>query len=248
MKKILLIITLLFCLTGCVAQKPVSDTTETTQEANTEEKTIQNETTTEDTAITEGEKDTTIEETVTDEPDENLNLMQQVLLNQAEFIDVRYAGNTLAISELGGVSSYAYFYYMDLDGDGSYEVIVEGYPESDASIFSIIDEKVYRYDYSSRCDLYTDGTISSSGGASISHFSRITDFTPKGYVDDYIAIYDGSVWAEHPNTTYYTDFADGHYANEITEEEYNNIMSQYERIPAEKYDFSRENIEKIVIQ
>lgn len=251
-KKVLLTGAMLICLTGCVTRQiPEANIPETTQEPNTTEKSTQQETTTENVTTTEVEKETTTEEPATDEPDENLNLMQQVLLNQAYFTDIKYARNTFAISELGEVSDYAYFHYIDLDGDGSKEVWLNGYPDGSASIFTIRDGEVYRYPDSSRNDFFADGTYYAGAGAAYTIFCRISEFMPKatdelldGCMVDYIAIHDGA----EPNNLFYSDIIDGKFANEITEQEYNDIMSQYERIPAEKYDFTEENIKKIITQ
>ena len=256
-KKILLTGAMLICLTGCVTRQiPKANIPKTTQEPSTTEKSTQQETTTENITTTEVEKETTTEEPATDEPDENLNLMQQVLLNQAEFKHILIIGgkvctNTRTISELDNYDSeYGHsFYYKDLDVDGSYEVCVSGIPYGNITIFSVVDGEIYAFEYPGRAmaPLYTDGTMEGASSATDWGLSRIVDFTKEGIVEEDIVLIDGDINGVEPNR-YYTDFVDGHYVNEITEEEYNNIMSQYERIPAEKYDFSRENIEKIVIQ
>ncbi|MGN0375699.1 MAG: hypothetical protein ACI4EN_09400 [Butyrivibrio sp.] len=258
MKKILTLLLAALLLCGCTRIITTNNDPETTQGALNQETTTVERTTEEHTSAsaaqtseatepseieteTEAETET---ETETGIPDEELNLMQKVLLDKAEFMDVE-TGSFITLSQVSrfSVSKNTMFYYQDLDGDGSFEVCVDS-PIGRWSIFSVIDGIVYRYDYPFRgmIPLYKDGTMHGSSGASSPSLSRFTGFTKEGYTEEHIALAN----EVYGTMRYYTDFKDGHYINEISKEEYDEILSKYPQIESEKYEFTRNNIERYV--
>lgn len=177
-----------------------------------------------------------------DVPDEELSLMQKVLLNKAEY------NGGLKLADVVGMLGNPYegsvnFYLVDFDQDGNDEVGIEY-----SGLVLILREKdgnIYGYSeyFRGMNPVYTDGTFSGSGGAAHSGFYGNVDFSENSFAYEVIT----SVSYGNEANLYYKggEPTDG-IATEITEEEYNQIMSAYEQVEVVKYEFTVENILKYV--
>ena len=171
-----------------------------------------------------------------DVPDEELSLIQKVLLNKVPFADGK------KIVEKRGVYEGDYkrngFIVVDLDHDGIDEVCID-YPPGEFLILHEENNQVYSYvvGYNGFWPVYTDGTFVGSGAtASKSIFCGNVTFVNNRFNSEIIVgqQYEGSMKGQV--------FFKGDNKTEITLEEYSEIMSQYARVEAERYDFSLENI------
>ena len=267
MRKYGFILCILLCLTGCTTHVNLN-TPEQTQEQTTSEyatqenitedcttqENITQENTTQDntTSVVETttwEDTTTENNTETPSFSETDNIMHKVLLNEAMFMDID-SGQMMYAEDLEGFTNpkdypyggVKYFNYVDLDGNGECEVIIELYDHfGTKKIFYIIDNIVYAeaWPFRGMNPLYEDGTMHSSNGAANSEIIKIISLDKDGIKFD-IAVgsegtYDGIV-------IYYT----GSEENEITEEEYNTILNSYSKVVAEEYKFNEENIRTII--
>ena len=184
----------------------------------------------------------------TNESDKALSLMQQVLLDKAQFTDVE-SGKKQKISNVDQYEhhndEYSYFYYLDLDGDGNNEVMVH-FPYGQISIFHEINGEIYRYEIVARgmAPLYDDGTMRGTSGATLTHLHKISEFADKGYEYEFFYTIESD---EEGVTHYYTGIDDsGNYLGEISKEEYENLVESYSTTETKKYGFSIENIKKII--
>lgn len=267
MKKYGFIICLLLCLTGCTThvnlntpeQTQEQTTSEyTTQENITEDSTTQENVTQENTTqdnttsvveTTTWEETTTENNTETPSFSETDNLMHKVLLNEAMFMDIdsgrmMYAGDLEGFfnSEQYSYGGASHFNYVDLDGNGECEVILQLQDYLGTKyIFYKIDNIVYGEAWSFRGmnPLYEDGTMRSSNGATNSEIFKITSLDKDGIKFDIIV---GSDETKGGIVIYYT----GSKENKITEEEYNTILNSYSKIVAAEYKFNEENIKTII--
>jgi len=171
-------------------------------------------------------------------PDDELSLMQKVLFNKEEYNDGK------KIADVEGIYNDPYdmgagFCVVDLDRDGKDEICIE-YAGGDILILHEIDGQIYGYDYGFRSfnPVYTDGTFVGSSGASYSEFYGNVSFTKDEFR------YEGITGIERDNDGNATYYKNGTYYTgvETSKEEYDQIMSQYEKNEVEYYDFTIENI------
>ena len=179
--------------------------------------------------------------------DDELTLMQKVLFNKEAYNNGLYIGDVDGIywSEYGEESLESVsFYTVDLDRDGVDEVCVE-YASGLVLIFHEENDAVYAYQIAWRGfqPLYKDGTFCGSGGAAYANFCGNVSFENYEMTYEYIT----SIAYDNNNGTVHY-YKDGHQYGgegggiEITEEEYNQIMSNYAMEEVERYDFTVENI------
>lgn len=227
MKKILLIL-IVFTLCGCTKINSVasnnesSNVTEITENATTEEVKIE-------ILITEA---LTTEEATTEIQlsDDELNLMQLALLSKVKIIDTE-DGVKKNVTELPYYFEGMDFRYVDLDGDGKNEVVLQ--PPMQGSILHEINGTIYRYPITNRISYHEDGTIYGSSGADYSYLFRIK-FNETECWDEviYYAI-KGKVYMIYEYEGEQIEF---------TEEEFAMIQEQYPNIKSEIYEFNHNNI------
>ena len=131
------------------------------------------------------------------------------------------------------------FCVVDLDRDGKDEICIV-YATGDILILHEIDGRIYGYEHGFRAfnPAYTDGTFAGSSGASYSEFYGNVSFTKDEFR------YEGITGIERDNDGNATYYKNGTYYTgvETSKEEYDQIMSQYEKNEVEYYDFTIENI------
>ena len=218
--------------------------------------------TTEQASDTEGETEVLVGiEAAMQVPEEGLSLLQKVLLNKIEFYGETdhfdYQSDSMdkyRVEEYYSFCDYSpksndYFYVIDFDKDGKSEVCVK-YTAAYMMIFHEENGEIYGYDVSTRtmCPLYEDGTFFCWGG--VRRYYLYGNVSFENYQFSYNAITTvATEYGENPNGIqyYYKDAEPGMEASvEISKEEYNQIMSQYPREEATRYDFTIENILKYV--
>ena len=162
--------------------------------------------------------------------DDELNLMQKALLGKVDIYDTE-DGKYKKVSEIPYYFVGMDFRFVDLDGDGLVEVILQ--PPMQGSILHEIDGTIYRYPISNRVCYNEDGTVSGSSGASYNYLFRIS-FTKTEAVDDYIywAI-DGKVYKKYEYEGEKIEF---------TEEERAEIKATYSEIMIDSYEFNHNNV------
>ena len=173
-------------------------------------------------------------------PDDELTLMQKVLFNKATFND----GQKIAqIPELfdEGYKEDVRFYVVDLDKDGVNEVIITYSPDK-VLILHEKDGEVYGYEDSARAyaTIYTDGTSSYSGkfaGNDADFLFGNVSFENNEYTHKSILVVVKESYGER-----YLKDGNGNLGIEITEEEYEEIMSRYSKKEAKGYKYTVENI------
>lgn len=182
--------------------------------------------------------------------DIELNLMQKVLLNRAEYYgdgsdDDNTSDRWRKVEELDYFDSKEYkkyFYVQDLDCDGKNEVIVDYVDQ--IMIFHEVEGSVYGYKMTNRAmsPLYDDGTFLGSAGASDNdlmgnirfdenemYYDIITSTTLDTSKEENVAYYkNGGWWSQE--------------AIEITQEEYKAIMAGYQLNKDTTYEFNLNNI------
>ena len=190
-------------------------------------------------------------EILMDIPDEELSLMQKILLNKEEFMGAGFQNKTEAFSKQKvelyiGFCEYDasnWFYVVDLDHNGKNEVCVVYGPY--VLILRDVDGEIVGYNWSYRSfeKVYADGTFESSGGASLACFNGNARFTDTEFKREIITAikWEGETEHYYKNGEPYTEES-----VEITKVEYDEIMSQYPREEATRYDFTIENILKYV--
>ena len=249
----------LLCLTGCTKDGTYGENRTEVEESGVVqgfEYISDTEMTEINTIVTETEKDTA---TDIDLSTVELSLMQKVLLNQEGFYGkLSYLDeNSIGwhrVEEYDNFCRYDentsnYFYVIDLDGDSKDEICV-GYGGL-FLIFHEIDGKIYGYNwfYRSFSPLYVDATFDATSGASINSFHGNVAFSEMEFSFDVITRVETKYVDEIENrvTYYYKNGEPGEEGCiEITEEEYDEIMSKYSREEAVHYDFTIENILKYV--
>ena len=176
-------------------------------------------------------------------PDDELSSMQKVLFNKEEYNDGQ------KIADVEGVYNDEFerrvtFCVVDLDHDGEDEVCLL-YASGSVLIFHEIDGHIYGYDYSWRgfTPAYKDGTFVGSGGASYSAFYGNVSFTKDEFQREVITAIE---YLNDAETVVYYKNGGSNTGTEISKEEYDQIMSQYEMIRVEEYDFTVENVLKYV--
>lgn len=176
-------------------------------------------------------------------PDEELSLMQKVLFNKAEYSEGQRIQDVEGIynDELGRSVT---FQVVDLDHDGKDEVCIT-YLSGEVLIFHEIEGCIYGYNHKwrSMAPLYTDGTFMGSGGASYSEFYGNVSFTKDEFHREMITAVE--YFNNEGTVVYYKNSGSGT-SVEISKEEYDQIMSQYEMIEVPEYDFTIENVLKYV--
>lgn len=175
-------------------------------------------------------------------PDEELSLMQKVLFNKVEYNEGQ------RIQDVEGIYNDEFgrsvtFQVVDLDHDGKDEVCIT-YLSGEVLIFHEIEGCIYGYGYKwrSMVPLYMDGTFQGSGGASYSEFYGNVSFTKDEFHREIITAVkynDNGTVAYYKNGDYFS-------GEEISKEEYDQIMSQYEKSVVPEYDFTVENVLKYV--
>lgn len=176
-------------------------------------------------------------------PDDELSLMQKVLFNKETYNDGQ------RIADVEGVYNDEFeravtFCVVDLDHDGMDEICLS-YASGSVLIFHEIEGQIYGYEYVWRGfnPVYTDGTFIGSGGASYSEFYGNVSFTKDEFQKEVITAIE--YVDELGNAVYYKNGGSNTGA-EISKEEYDQIMSQYEMKKVEEYDFTIENVLKYV--
>jgi len=171
-------------------------------------------------------------------PDDELSLMQKVLFNKEEYNDGK------KIADVEGIYNNPYgrrvtFCVVDLDRDGKDEICIV-YATGDILILHEIDGRIYGYEHGFRAfnPAYTDGTFAGSSGASYSEFYGNVSFTKDEFRFECIT---GVEWDRTGNPTYYKN-GTSYSGVETSKEEYDQIMSQYEKNEVKYYDFTIENI------
>ena len=169
--------------------------------------------------------------------DESLNLMQKVVFGKVDLAD----GTN--IFEKEGIYEGDYenngFIVVDLDRDGIDEICID-YAPGEFLILHQDTDGVYSFiiNYNAFWPVYTDGTFEGSGAtASKSLLCGDVSFENN--------IFESHVIVEYENrgtARYYK--SDEHV--EISKEEYDNIMSNYSKKEATRYDFTIENILKYI--
>ena len=267
MKKYVFIICLLLCLTGCTTHVNLNTPEQTqeqttseyatqeniTENSTTQEKVTQENTTQDNTTsvveTTAWEDTTTENNTETPSFSETDNIMHKVLLNEAMFMDID-SGQMMYAEDLEGFTNpkdypyggVKYFNYVDLDGNGECEVIIELYDHfGTKKIFYKIENIIYgaSWPFRGMNPLYEDGTMKGSSGAAKGTLSKIISFNERGCVKDILAGFDGM---QGDVVIYYT----GSKENEITEDEYYRILNSYSKTVATEYRFNEENIKTII--
>ena len=233
---------LLFC--GCSRHTDMGYSSDTVE--NTDDYKMNNETeTTFDIQISTMEEVTTeeltIEELTTETPiteetsteiqvsDDELNLMQQALLSKVDIFDTE-DGEYKKVTELPYYYEDTTFRFIDLDGDGVVEVVLQWMW---LSVLKENNGEIYRYPMSHRVRFNEDGTVSGSAGADYNTLFRIS-FTETEIVDEYIywAI-DGKVYKTYDYEGEKIEF---------TEEEWAEIQEKYPEIMIDSYEFNHNNI------
>ena len=172
-------------------------------------------------------------------PDDELSLMQKVLFNKEEYNDGQ------KIADVEGIYYNPYgrritFWVVDMDHDGKDEICIV-YATGDILILHEIDGRIYGYEHGFRGfnPAYTDGTFAGSSGAAYGEFYGNVSFTKDEFRYEGIT---GIEFHRDGNTTYYKNGTSSTTGVEISKEEYDQIMSQYEKIVVEYFDFTIENI------
>lgn len=228
--------------------EPITETESATLEEaeavlvpETEIETVTDVTTQPETTIEIIVETTEFDEYSTQVSDDKLNLMQRVLLNQAEFIDVE-SHTMMKTTDIEGcmINDNTSFYCMDMDGDGDKEVSI-CFQSKIYSVFYEIEGNIYRIEYPFRgmAPLYTDGTMCGSSGASSGSRSKFVAFTKLGAIEEVISGFCTDIThTQH----YYT----GNRENEISRAEYMAIENECSSEAAQSYHFSRTNVELYV--
>ena len=239
----LFIIVLAICLGGCGTsgmQATMSDNTQIIngQEGSTTEENLDIE--------SESEKESQVESgieidtTITSESDileAELNLLQKVLLNQETFNEGQKIEDDEYIYSDKFIKSVSFF-VVDLDRDGKNEVIIDA-PSQQVLILHENEGKVYGFydSYRGYAPLYVDGTSEGSSSADAVYFLGNISFENSQYKQEYIV----TIVYEADGTRYYKNGTESS-GVEISEEEYNEIMSQYAKKEATRYKFTVKNI------
>lgn len=176
-------------------------------------------------------------------PDDELSLMQKVLFNKEEYNDGQ------KIADVEGIYKDEFeravkFCVVDLDHDGEDEICLS-YASGSVLIFHEIDGHIYGYDYVWRGfnPIYKDGTFWGSGGAPYSEFYGNVSFTKDEFHKETIVAVES--FDDEGTVVYYRN-GGSDTGIVISKEEYDQIMSQYEMITVEEYDFTIENVLKYV--
>lgn len=259
MKRIFWVLIMMVLLCGCVRQNlnvagtieetplEISDENVTTKEATTEQVTTEQATTEEVTTGISIPEETQVS-------DEELNAIQRVLFNLDVFIDTEDGVSKKAedikgefIFELDNELIYCFndFVYQDLNGDGSKEVIVQASPGWQY-IFYELDGQIYMdtYTYKGMSDIRDDGIYWGDSGASIGYYSKITELTPTGAVQETVLLSKHSLDGNIYNYLSWDDYNNG--ANAISEEQATEIEESISTTRAEVYKFNRSNIENVL--
>ncbi len=144
--------------------------------------------------------------------------MQKVLFNKAPYNGEEKIANVEGIynDEYGRAVTFC---IVDLDRDGN---------------------EVFGYDHAWRAfhPVYEDGTFRGSSGAAYSEFYGNCSFTKDEFCFEPI------ITVEYSNDGKITYYKNGwiHDGERIDQEEYDQIMSQYEMIEIEEYEFTVENV------
>lgn len=176
-------------------------------------------------------------------PDDELSLMQKVLFNKGEYND----GENIA--DVEGIYNDEFertvkFCAVDLDHDGEDEICLT-YASGSVLIFHEIDGHIYGYDYAWRgfTPVYEDGTFWGSGGASYSEFYGNVSFTKEEFYKKVITAVE---YLDDAGTIVYYKNGGSDTGITISKEEYDQIMSKYEMVKVEEYDFTIDNVLKYV--
>ncbi len=94
--------------------------------------------------------------------------------------------------------------------------------------------------------IYNDGVYQVSSGGYI-EWGRIQEFTPTEMKFDVIAVKQFDYLTDAPEG-YVIRYRLEYDSPEITEEEFNQMMSQLSNVEATRYDYTRENIEQYVVE
>lgn len=181
-----------------------------------------------------------------DVPEDELSLMQKVLLNKEYFNEGLWIGEVEGIY-LDEYDSKDSFIVVDLDGDEVEEVCI-CYGGGSVLILHEENGSIYGYPTGFRAfyPVYQDGTYESSAGASHHIYYGNVSFADNVFSSEIITF---RIWDnEEPYMVHYytdgeTDTTEG---IEITEEEYNQIMSHYKMEQVPEYELTVENILCIV--
>lgn len=209
--------------------------------------------------------------TTTTEPDvevdDDLSLMQKALLNKEKVKLVtgeekQYLNDILKIDSYGeeekeNSKKYDFFYYVDMDGNGTKEVALSTtYLGGDILIFFEIEGEIYaqEWPYRGMKPLYNDGVMEGSNGAGDHVISKVTEITKEGVKEELIVnIITDDYSQEDVGARYYTKYSE---EGEITYDEYVELMKSYsfnlnfnmrdKEYEAEEYYFSEAVIKRVL--
>ena len=248
MKKIiflLLLVTIIF--TGCTNSNTLTGDVKSTENTKV----------TVESTVSEKTEEVTTTETSTEEesqiPDEELNIMQRVLLNMESFIDTE-DGSVKKVEDIMGYfhNEDGYFarsfYYDDLDRNGTMEAIAIRQGTGARLIFYEIDGRIYMDWGGDRdmAEIYENGIVHGSGGASLWYYYKFTGFTENGKITEPIILC-VSAPSVIGNVIYYSNWDDyNNRANDIPRDEAITILEGCSGEEVTEYEFTRNNIETIL--
>ncbi|MGN0374241.1 MAG: hypothetical protein ACI4EN_01985 [Butyrivibrio sp.] len=185
-------------------------------------------------------------------PDDELNTIQKILLNMEEFIDTE-DGQYKKVEDIRGfymLDTYTYyashFFRMDLDGNGTEEVVAVMSGIGTRMIFYEIDGNIYMDQIfaNDMAPVFTDGVFERFCNVRTGSLDRIKEFTTDGIVTETMLI----TYVPDMERIYYTNWDDfDNEVNSITAEEADRIKNSHSTIEIEEYEFNRKNVETILI-
>lgn len=257
MRKLIFTIFVLVFMSGCSINIDLTESMTDNNELETS-CTVMEETTTEN-IIVETTQSSTCEEEPTSIPNGELTLMQRAVLGLEEFICIRISGES-EITDVKTLDEEYYdddvleeyrnecFYIVDFDYDGNDEVALYWHYCGMVIIFHEINGILYGYETSSKCmdTIYNDGVYTGGSGSYID-WERIQKFSPTEMICERIAVKQWDNLTDAPEG-YVIRYRLDYYSQEITEEEFNQIMDQISNVEAVRYDYSRANVEQFVVE
>lgn len=257
MRKLIFTIFVLVFMSGCSINIDLTESMTDNNELETSY-TVMEETTTEN-RIVETTQSPTCEEEPTSIPNGELTLMQRAVLGLEEFICIRMSGES-EIMDVKALDEEYYddyalekyrnkhFYIVDLDCDGNDEVALYWHYRGKVIIFHEINGILYGYETNSRAmdTIYNDGVYTGGSGSYID-WERIQKFSPTEMICERIAVKQWDNLTDAPEG-YVIRYRLDYYSQEITEEEFNQIMDQISNVEAVRYDYSRANVEQFVVE